>query len=40
MLWSIPGAAFTLKADTQVQVMLLGGWFRFKLIVNNYIKQF
>ena len=37
---SIPGAAYTIKAYTQVQEVLLGGWFRSKLIVGNYTKQF
>ena len=40
MLGSIPGAAYTIKAYTQVQEVLLGGWFRSKLIVGNYTKQF
>ena len=40
MLGSIPGAAYTIKAYTQVQEVLLGGWFRSKLIVVNYKKQF
>ena len=40
MLGSIPGAAYTIKAHTQVQEVLLGGWFRAKLIVSNYTKQF
>ena len=39
MLGSIPGAAYTIKAYTQVQEVLLGGWFRSKLIVGNYTKQ-
>jgi hypothetical protein len=33
---SIPGAAYTIKAYTQVQEVLLGGWFRSKLISGNY----
>jgi hypothetical protein len=40
MLGSIPEAADTIKAYTQVQEMLLGGWFRSKLTVSNYTKQF
>jgi hypothetical protein len=40
MLESISGAAYTIKAHTQVQEVLLGGWFRSKLIVGNYTKQF
>jgi hypothetical protein len=40
MLGSIPGAADTMKAYTQVQEVLLGGWFRSKLIVGNDTKQF
>ena len=38
MLGSIPGAAYTIKAYTQVQEVLLGGWFGSKLIVANYRK--
>ena len=37
---SISGATFTIKAYTPVQKVLLGGWFRSKLIVGNYTKQF
>ena len=40
MLGSIPGAAYTIKAYTQVQEVLLGDWFQSKLIVGNYTKQF
>ena len=40
MLGSIPGAGYAIKAYTQVQEVLLGGWFRSKLIVVNYKKQF
>ena len=32
--------ANTIKVYTQVQEVLLGGWFRSKLIVGNYTKQF
>ena len=39
-LGSIPGAAYAIKAHAQVQEVLLGGWFRSKLIVANYTKQF
>jgi hypothetical protein len=39
MLGSIPGAAYIIKAHMQVQEVLLGGWFRSKLIVGNYTKQ-
>lgn len=35
MLMSIPGAAYTMKAYTQVQEVLVGGWFMSKLIVCN-----
>lgn len=38
MLMSIPGAAYTMKAYTQVQEVLVGGWFMSKLIVCNYTK--
>jgi hypothetical protein len=31
--------ANTIKAYTQRQAVLLGGWFRSKLIVGNYTKQ-
>ena len=30
----------TIEIHTQVQEVLLGGWFRSKLIVGNYTKQF
>jgi hypothetical protein len=36
---SIPGPAYTIKAYTQVQEGLLGGWFGSKFIVGNYTKQ-
>jgi hypothetical protein len=32
--------ANSIKAYTQVQEVLLSGWFRSKVIVGNYIKQF
>jgi hypothetical protein len=35
----IPGAAYTIKAYMQVQEVLLGGQFGYKLIVVNYTKQ-
>ena len=37
MLGSIPGAAYTIKAYTQVQEVLLGGWFGSKLIVGTVL---
>ena len=44
MLGSIPRVAYKkgkiIKAHTQVQEVLLGGWFGSKLIVANYTKQF
>jgi hypothetical protein len=43
MLGSIPGAAYKSKNHklrTQVQEVLLGGWFGSKLIVANCTKQF
>lgn len=33
---SIPGAAYTTKTYTQVQEVLLDGWFRSKIIVGKY----
>jgi uncharacterized protein YodC (DUF2158 family) len=36
MLRSIPQAAYTTNAYTQVQEVLLSGWFGPKLIVGNY----
>lgn len=35
-----PGAASTIQAHIQVQEVLLGGWFGFKLIVGSYTMQF
>ena len=35
-----PIKANTIKANTQVQEVLLGGWFRSKLIMGNCTKQF
>ena len=40
MLGSISGAAYMIKAFTQVEEVLLYGWFRSKIIVGNYTKQF
>jgi hypothetical protein len=40
MLGSNPGAAYTIKAYTLMQGVLLGVWFGSKLIVGNYTKQF
>jgi hypothetical protein len=44
MLWFITGAALkkanTMEASTHVQEVLLGGWFRSKLIGGNYTRQF
>ena len=43
MLGSIPGAAYkgkNHKSYTWLQEVLPGGWFRSKLIVANYTKQF
>jgi hypothetical protein len=44
MLEFIPGAAYkkqkTIKAHTQVQELLPGGWFMSKLTVAHYTMQF
>jgi hypothetical protein len=39
MLRSIPGAAYIIKTYTQVQEVLLGGWFGCMFIVGTYTKQ-
>jgi hypothetical protein len=36
MLGSIPGPDYAIKAYTQVQEVLLGGWSGSKLIIGNY----
>jgi hypothetical protein len=40
MFESIPGTAYTIKAYTQVQEVLLVVWFGSEIIVGNYINQF
>ena len=40
MLGSIQGVAYAIKTYIYMQEVLLGGWFRSKLIVGNYTKQF
>jgi hypothetical protein len=39
MSGSNPGAACTITTNTQVQEVLLSGWFGSELIVGNYTKQ-
>ena len=38
MLGPIPGTAYTVKAYTRVQEVLLSGWFRSKLTVGKLYK--